>query len=70
MYIAIRIYPLYEAEKPSLSLYVCMLSRHIENSVNSAWIDSGLTSWLVFVLSFMEFVFINLLVLSSINPNV
>ena len=47
---------LYKAEKPS----VCIFSRHVDNSVISAWINSGLDLWLVLVLSFMEFVFINL----------
>ena len=40
-------------------LSVCIFLGHVNNSVIPAWIDSGLGLWLVLVLSFMEFVFIN-----------
>ena len=36
-----------------------LVSCHVDNSVISAWIDSGLGLWLVLVLNFVEFVFIN-----------
>ena len=41
-------------------LSVCIFSRHVDNYVISTWIDSGLGLWLVLVLSFMDFVFIDL----------
>ena len=41
---------LYKAEKPSVCLH---FSRHIDNSVISAWIDSGLCLWLGFGLKLL-----------------
>ena len=38
-YIISFFYYVYKAEKPSVCLSVCPSDRHIDNSVNSAWID-------------------------------
>ena len=41
---------------------VCLqFSGHVDNFVKPTCIDSELGSWLVFVLCFMEFVFVNVL---------